>query len=308
MKKIGIIFNTNAGSFRSLLDNPRSLINEIFQRNHIEDCDIDVKPVEGKDITKTVQKMIADDFDIIVAAGGDGTINSIATLIKDSDAALGVIPMGTFNHFAKDTGIPLDLEGALLNLFFGEISLVDYGTVNEKVFLNNSSLGYYPIAVLERDKEKSQGKLHRKMQMAYAFLKTAIRFPLLEVQTEDKNHKNTITTSIIFIGNNHYNISPFAIGQRSRLTEGILSGYASTCTNIPCAITLAFLTLTNTLALSEKFRRLTFTEGKITSKKTLLNVAIDGEVYKLPPPLHYKMYPRALKVILPQQETNSHKN
>ena len=83
---------------------------------------------------------------IVVAAGGDGTVNSVATAIVDSTAALGVLPLGTLNHFAKDLHIPLDLREAVAVVAAGHIRHVDVGQVNDRVFVNNSSIGLYPSA------------------------------------------------------------------------------------------------------------------------------------------------------------------
>lgn len=237
MKKIGIIFNKNSGSFRELSQKPEVLIETILSDNKQDECDLHIKVVSGKDIPKTVQSLISEHYDVIVAAGGDGTINSIATLLKDTDVPLGVVPMGTYNHFAKDAGVPLDLEGAVLNLINGSEARIDYGTVNEKVFLNNSSLGYYPISIIERDKVTISGKIQKKIRMVLSLLKTLVRFPLLEVETDKSPEKRPIKSSIIFIGNNHYDLSRASLGQRTGLSDGKLSAYISTCTNVSCVFT-----------------------------------------------------------------------
>ena len=80
----------------------------------------------------------------VVAAGGDGTINAVAAAIVDADKALGVLPFGTMNHFAKDLNIPLDFDGAIETIVAGHVTRVDVGDVNGRIFVNNSSLGLYP--------------------------------------------------------------------------------------------------------------------------------------------------------------------
>src|SRR5271166_1000269 len=87
----------------------------------------------------------------VVAGGGDGTVNAVAGALVATDTALGVLPMGTLNHFAKDLGIPLDLEAAARNVFIGDIAKVDVGEVNGRVFVNNSGIGLYPRIVRERE-------------------------------------------------------------------------------------------------------------------------------------------------------------
>ncbi len=107
MKKIGIIFNKNAGSFQRLNRDPKEWIDEITAKNSIKNVEFDVRVIPALEINETIKYFVDNRYDVITASGGDGTINGVATIIKDSDAALGVIPSGTFNHFAKDAGIPI---------------------------------------------------------------------------------------------------------------------------------------------------------------------------------------------------------
>ena len=94
---------------------------------------------------------------LVVGGGGDGTIAAVAAALVGTDTPLGVLPMGTLNHFAKDLGIPLELEKAVQTLFTGKVAQVDVGEVNGRIFLNNSSLGFYPRIVQEREREQRQG-------------------------------------------------------------------------------------------------------------------------------------------------------
>ncbi len=109
---------------------------------------------------------------IVVAAGGDGTVSSVAAAVVDSPAALGVLPLGTLNHFAKDLHIPLDLADAIRVVAAGHIGHVDVGQVNDRVFVNNSSIGLYPSIVEEREALRRRG--HRKWPaMALATVRVA---------------------------------------------------------------------------------------------------------------------------------------
>ena len=89
--------------------------------------------------------MVRSGSDIVVAAGGDGTVSAVASAVAGSEAVLGVLPLGTLNHFAKDAGIPLELEEAVRNISTGRAVKVDIGDVNGRAFINNISLGLYPV-------------------------------------------------------------------------------------------------------------------------------------------------------------------
>jgi diacylglycerol kinase family enzyme len=223
----------------------------------------------------------------------------VASIIRNSDSALGVIPSGTFNHFAKDAGIPLDFEEAVLNLVKGQVSYLDYGSVNDRIFLNNSSIGQYPVAVLIREAARKRSNLNKKFAMVLSTIKTSIRYPLITITVDEAEEKGEIKTPLVFIGNNYYDISPLNIGKRNELTSGKLYAYGSRCTNIFCSIHLAFLSFFNQLKLSSKYANVSFTEGTISSTRKMLPVAADGEIFKMKTPLRYKMNHKALKVILP---------
>src|SRR5690606_11439746 len=94
--------------------------------------------------------------DAVIVAGGDGTVNCVAGAVVGTDVVIGVLPGGTFNHFAKDIGMPDDMVGAVRALADAEPRLVDVGEVNGRVFVNNSVLGVYPEMVAIRDKLRSR--------------------------------------------------------------------------------------------------------------------------------------------------------
>ena len=91
------------------------------------------------------------DAEVIVAAGGDGTIDGIASVLADTGKILGVLPLGTFNLFANRLNIPLDLEAALHTAVNGRVAEINVGEVNGRVFLSRSSVGLYPFALRHRE-------------------------------------------------------------------------------------------------------------------------------------------------------------
>ena len=113
-----------------------------------------VEVTEGERIAAAVD---SDPSEIVVAAGGDGTISAVAARLLGSHRTLGVIPGGTLNHFAKDLGIPQDFTGAIAVLRARAIRRVDVAELNGRPFLNNSSLGLYPEIVREREQFQKHG-------------------------------------------------------------------------------------------------------------------------------------------------------
>lgn len=102
-----------------------------------------------KDGVEKGKVAIRNNCDIVVAVGGDGTVSEVVSAIKDSNVALGVLPVGTGNDFARSLGIPLDVEKALSCLFSGQRKTIDLGMVNDAYFINVASVGFDAQVVME---------------------------------------------------------------------------------------------------------------------------------------------------------------
>ncbi|MGA8712584.1 MAG: diacylglycerol kinase family protein, partial [Roseiarcus sp.] len=111
----------------------------------------------GADLPLSAARALGENSRLVVAGGGDGTINAVAGALAGRDTALGVLPIGTLNHFARDVGIPLNLEAAVRTLFTGQVKKVDVGEVNGRVFVNNSGIGLYPRIVRVREEAQRRG-------------------------------------------------------------------------------------------------------------------------------------------------------
>ena len=147
---------------------------------HGADIDI-VSARPGTDLTAIAARAIESGSTMIVAGGGDGTINAVAAAVVESEAVLGVLPLGTLNHFAKDLGVAVDLEKAIDIAVNGRRIRVDVGEVNGRTFINNSSIGIYPDIVVEREALRAAG--YRKWAaFALATARVMRRFPGVAVR------------------------------------------------------------------------------------------------------------------------------
>ena len=237
---------------------------------------------------------------IIVAAGGDGTINAVASALIGSGAALGVLPVGTLNHFAKDLGLPLDLEEAVKTILRGHVVRVDVGEVNGHIFLNNSSIGLYPALVREREKTQKRG-YKKWTAFARALYYVMRRYSLLHVRLRFEGVEIAEDTPFVFIGNNEYEVRGLNLGARTRLDSGKLSVYRAPNVGRMGLLTLALGALAGTEDLKELEKSDTEVL-RISVGKRHLRVATDGEVMKLTGPLLYRISKQALKVIGPSPE------
>jgi diacylglycerol kinase family enzyme len=252
----------------------------------------------GSETPLLAQWALKDGAGLVVAAGGDGTVGSVASALLNSEAVLGVIPLGTLNHFAKDLGIPLGLEEAVANLFTGRIAAVDAGEVNGHPFLNNSSLGLYPSIVRQREETEKKG--HGKWLAFVAAVFYALRrYPRLYVCLRSKGESEIEEeTPFVFVGNNRYEASGLRIGRRLGLNAGRLWVCSAPRAGRATLLRLALRALLGRPDPA-KLKIFDAEECRIWTRKKHIPVATDGEVRILKGPLRYRILPRALKVVVP---------
>jgi YegS/Rv2252/BmrU family lipid kinase len=258
----------------------------------------------GSAITALAQQAVSSDAEIIVAAGGDGTINSVASAIIGTDKTLGVLPFGTMNHFAKDLLIPLDLQSAVRTIVRGHKSSVDIGDVNGHIFINNSSLGLYPNIVRERERQQRLG-WGKWPAYVWAALAVMRRYPFLDIQVGVEGKELRSRTPFIFVGNNEYEMETLNIGSRACLDKGELSLYITNRTGRLGLIRLALHALLGGLHQEKDFVALCTKEIRIETRHKRVRVALDGEVKLIAPPLHYRSLPAALRVLTPALPSSS---
>jgi diacylglycerol kinase family enzyme len=240
--------------------------------------------------------------DLLVAAGGDGTVGTVAAVAVESGTTLGVLPTGTLNHFAKDAGIPLDLSQAVRTIVAGHVRAVDVGEVNGRIFVNNSSIGLYARMVWERHLEQRKGR-SKWTAFAVAMARTWRRYPTLVAHLTVAGTQHVFRTPFIFVGNNAYFAEGFNLGARAALDRGELSIFVAPQCGRFEILAMPFLGLVHRLDADPHFARLDAKEVSIELSRPRLRVATDGEVALLTPPLQYRVRPGALRLFVPAPES-----
>jgi diacylglycerol kinase family enzyme len=261
-----------------------------------------VRAVEGEGITDVARAALASDTDAVVVGGGDGTVSAAVRGLVGGEKPLGVLALGTFNHFAKDLGMPLDLDDAARVIAGGFVRRIDVGEVNGRTFVNNSVLGLYTGVVRERDSQRKQMGRNRWVALGRAAVTAFRRFPMVEVEIESDGDSVRRTTPFVFIGNNDYELPLFPSGGRSCLEDGRLCLYVARATGRVRMVGTALRALVGGLRESEDLERMRTAAVVIRSRKRRLRVLLDGEVVYLEPPLRYRTRPRALRVLVPPPE------
>jgi diacylglycerol kinase family enzyme len=258
-----------------------------------------VSCVNADAIGRTIEHAIKSGARLIVIGGGDGTLSTAASSLVDTEATLGILPMGTLNHFAKDQQIPLDLTGAIRIIVSGRTKRVDVGEVNGRVFINNSSLGIYPDIVRLR-KRLGLGKW---IGLAAATWLVLRRKSTLSIRLASEEGNRQYKTPFAFIGNNEYVVEGFDMGARKNMQTGQLSIYTSRLTGRVGIFRLAFRSLFKYLRVDRDFDAVIAREFVIEARRHQLRVATDGEVSMLKMPLHYRSRAGALRVMVPLATT-----
>ncbi|HEX4780447.1 MAG TPA: diacylglycerol kinase family protein [Usitatibacter sp.] len=253
----------------------------------------------GDDLSRIARELVREAPPLIVAAGGDGTVSCIASNLQGTKTALGVLPMGTLNHFARDVGIPGDLDAAIEVIASGRAIDVDVGVVNEVHFINNASLGLYPDIVRDRTRQQRRLGRGKYWAMTWATLTALRRSSFLHLTLELDGEAHTGRAPFVFIGNNGYVMEGFGIGRRSSLRDGRLSVYTTRRRSRFGLVALAFRALAGRLEQADDFLAQSVKRLRVESRHRHLHVATDGEVTRMRTPLEIRSLPGALRVIAP---------
>jgi diacylglycerol kinase family enzyme len=290
---ITVIVNARSGN-RSNLD-ATDRLREAFEARG---ASVRIVPVPNPLDIAVRAKEAATRGDIVVAAGGDGTVSAVAAAAVEAGATMGVLPMGTLNHFAKDLGLPLDREQAIAAIAEGRFRDVDVAEVNGRIFVNNSSVGIYPRMLWEREAEQQRGR-PKWVAFAIAVMRTWRRYRMVVARLVVDGKETIVRTPFVFIGNNEYKAEGFDLGGRTTMDDGRLSIFlAPECGRFEF-LSLPVRALTRRLGGGAPFVGFSVDTLAIDVPRPRVSVAIDGEVAMMRSPLRYRIRPRALRVVVP---------
>lgn len=299
--RIPVIINASAGAE----DKERipERLAEIFAANGI-DADI-LLANSGDEMVELARRSARGDSDIIVVGGGDGTIRAVASVLVGTNKTLGVLPLGTFNYFARNLNIPLELEAAARNIAAGNVVNVNIGEVNGQVFLNNSSLGLYPRIIREREigyGRWGRSKLASFLSGAYTLLRP---YRFLKVRLSTHREDVACRTPLVFVNNNAYQGASYGFGGRECLDSAKLALYIAHSGGRLSMLWLGVRALLGRLHEAEDLQMLCAKEAWIESRRPSLRIALDGELLRLDTPLHYRMREAGLRVLAPPVENTA---
>lgn len=242
---------------------------------------------------------------IVVAAGGDGTINTVAATVLGSGVPFGILPQGTFNYFGRAHLIPQDAAAAAQVLIDGELTSVQVGRINERIFLVNASLGLYPKLLQVREMDKARFGRWRLVAMASA-LSTLLRPQQhLDLIIEAEGQQRLIRTLALIAGNNPLQLERIGIEpeHRAALDRGELVGTTLLPISRLGMLGLLLRGALGRLGEAEQVQSFGFRALTVTPRsRRRIKVGIDGEVCRMRPPLKFSVATERLWLLTPRQE------
>jgi len=240
---------------------------------------------------------------VVVVAGGDGSINAVAQAVLPSGLPLGVLPEGTFNFFGRCHGLPEGDPGAgVRGLLDARETAVPVGMVNDRVFLVNASLGLYPELLERREQDKRRFGRHRLVALLSGLRALLGNYPDLRLSLCEDGRTQVKRSTTLVVGDNRLQLESIGIPQADAVTRGALVGIVLPPLARWRMIAAAIRGLCGHLGDVEKVDSFAFTELEVAlPRRRRIKLAVDGEIIRLALPLHFRVAPQPLRLLVPRQ-------
>src|SRR5512141_2364072 len=263
----------------------------------------DVHEVEPAKLREEIERAVEAGARRVLVAGGDGSIGTGAAAICGRDVELAVLPAGTLNHFAIDTGIPVDIAEALKVSAGTRTMTVDVGYAGERVFLNTSSLGAYVTFVRIRDRlEKRFGY---RLATVIAMARIVALMPTIGVQLEVEGKLRTYRTPLVFIGVGERELQLPHLGGRVRDGKRGLHVFVVRGRKRARLFVVALAAVARSL---ETVRRMPEIDAFLVDRCTVdfrrprILASFDGETELTTTPLEYRIERDSLRIVVPEED------
>lgn len=261
---------------------------------------LEVEEAEPKELQQHLKRAVADGAERILVAGGDGTIASAAALVAGTGTELAILPAGTLNHFAKDYGIPTDLDDAAKVAAGGTIKPADLAYVNDCVLLNTSSIGAYVTFV--RVRERFEPKVGYAIASLLAFIRMFSSLRTFDVEVEVKGNKKLYRSSLVFIGVGERELKMPVLGNRVEngkrgLHVMVVQGRRPARL---FAVAMAGISKgTRQAARLPQFDAFIVDSCRVDLRRSSPTIALDGELKTMVTPLQYRIERDAIRIVVP---------
>lgn len=241
----------------------------------------------------------AENVGVVVAAGGDGTLNAVASKLMGTDIPMGILPLGTFNYVARVLNIPLDLLDAAKAIGEGQPRSVHVAQLNQHIYLNNASLGLYPLFIQKREQfNKHFGRfpLHAYTSALDVLIRDRKE---LKLEVEVDRQRYPVKTPLIFFGNNQLQLAEMKLRIAEAAEAGKVAGVVVAKSDKRTLFKTLWQLIKGNLDQASDVYSFAADEVIVHSKRNKLTVAVDGEIVTMTPPLKITVRKHALNIMVP---------
>lgn len=257
-----------------------------------------------RDLPKLVQQAADSRPGILVAAGGDGTLNAVATVAHARGLPFAVLPLGTFNYFARNLGIPLDIAAAARVIIEGRVRRVAVGCVNGRLFLNNASIGLYRRLIEHREMHKRRFGRNRLVALLSGLVSLLREHRSYQLRLEIDGQPVTLSSLMVFFGRNTMQMELLGLDEALCVARGELAVLALREVNRIELLGLALRGALARLETAENLRQYCALKVQVDwleGRRRRIRVAVDGELVECTLPLMIEAVQDALQVIVPEE-------
>lgn len=299
MKYAHLIANSKSGKGKghTLADEAKAICDEVGVELIVYDT--------SKNFEEQIKKAVAkatEDGGVVIAAGGDGTIRSVAHEAAGKDVRFAAVPVGTFNFFARNHRISEDHLAAFRLAVTGEPRKVRLGEINGHHFLINASLGLYAKAIRERERATSRFGRNRVVVIVSTMLSMLNKHRLLKVDLVANGEVKTVHTPMIFIGNNALQLRDLKMDVARCMKLDLLAVVMMKPLTKLEVLRILWRGFTKTLEDDEKLETFCVSELTIHTRHASHEIALDGEILRMNSPLKVSARPEILNLVLPPKE------
>lgn len=239
---------------------------------------------------------------IVVAVGGDGTLNAVCQSVVGQGVPFGVLPQGTFNYFGRAHGISQNTEGAVRDLLSARLEHVSLGRVNDRYFLVNASLGLYPRLLEEREQFKQRFGRSRWVALYAALVTLAKAHRQLDIQLDYAGKHQQLRTPTLVVCNNPLQLEQIGIDTELPDNHDHLIALASRPVGTGALYMLLLQGLLSRMGEAENVISIGFENMRVQlgSRSRLVKVAVDGEILRMRSPLQFSIAPGVLPLLIPR--------
>lgn len=300
--KLAVVLNPAGGTLKNLdADQVAADAAAAFAAaGHEVECSV----APPDDLRKKLEDCAKDkSFDAVVVGGGDGTISTAAAVLAGSGVALGVLPLGTLNLFARSLAVPIDLEQALAALATGETRLVDIAEVNGIRFTNHVSLGLHPRIIRLREAAGYASRLGKMLGDLKAWLRTIRRPPRLDITMHIDGRSVRRRTSLAVVANNPFGEGLGHLPHTDDPAGGRLAVYISGALGHAELWHMSGQAMLGQWLDNPKLETMVCRDVRIAVRgRAVATASVDGELVRLDQPMAFRSLPGILKVIAPAKD------